>query len=192
MTDLAFSVSGKLFASASADCQVRIWDVATGGLLRPITTAANNTPRRVGVLPRWRSRSEHCLGSERVYGFQWIKDRSNKVSHHNNVVPEAVSRVRVDSNWRLFAASGDGSVRLLLRPDLGNANGYKSVAIATGEFGPALAHRREPGPRARRGGSPRWPGSTLAFGGTAGAGGRRAGEPECGFRRRLAPAGLPL
>ena len=142
VSDLAFSVSGKQLASVSADSQVRIWDMATGLVIRSIISRAPNTPRGVAFVDR--SRPDFfprvVWGLKEIYGVQWTSERSTTVSHHQKLIPEVITRVRVDSRQRLFTASADGGVRLWRYGSLGvGRDGYRLEAVAAGEFGPALA-----------------------------------------------------
>ncbi len=141
VSDLAFSFSGKHFASASADTQVRLWDVATGGLLRRVALTGTFTPRGLAFCPEPVDdfSASIVFGAVEGYGIEWTQERAHKVWGHSHLASEAVTRLRVDAKSRLFTASGDGSVRLWERANLGNGNGYKSLATASGEFGPAMA-----------------------------------------------------
>jgi WD40 repeat protein len=141
VSDLAFSFSGKHFASASADTQVRLWDVATGGLLRRVALTGTFTPRGLAFCPEPGDEfaASIVFGTTEIYGIRWTDLRRHNVLGHAALAPEPITKLRIDTKSRVFTALADGSVRLWVRSILGLGTGYTSLAIASGEFGAALA-----------------------------------------------------
>jgi eukaryotic-like serine/threonine-protein kinase len=149
-TALAFTASGKLLASAAytlsgasstaGGAHFRLWDVASAGLVKEFAFPAPHTPRGLAFGPSSDDLSASLFwGQSESFGVAWTETRTHKFSVHGDLVPEPILDLCVDSKRRLFTTSADGSLRLWHWANLGNAVGYRPLAIATGEFGSALA-----------------------------------------------------
>ncbi len=142
--DLAFSAGGQLLASASADCEVCVWDLATGCLVRRIPVPGGGFSRGLAFYNRTRNNADVAQtltwGVPERYGVAWSMClQTKRVLAHQSMFPASVTGLRQDSRGNLFTVGGDGSLRLWRLTFLGIEMGFKSLAVATDNFGPASA-----------------------------------------------------
>jgi len=138
--DLAFSAGGQLLASASADREVCVWDMATGCVIRRILDGdfpcglAFSNPTQYDRDPA----QTLTWGATEGYGVHWSRClQTKRVLFHHVMFPASVTGLRQNSRGNLFTAGGDGSLRLWHLTRLGTELGFKSLAIAADNFGPA-------------------------------------------------------
>ncbi len=77
-------------------------------------------------------------GGTEGYGVAWTRClQTKRVWFHNVMFPASVTGLRENSGGNLFTVGADGSLRLWNLTRLGTGLGFKSLAIAADNFGPA-------------------------------------------------------